>query len=431
MPTYQDVTTRVRALVGDSPNHFADDSYLLPFVNMAQGQLVSHLMSQGVREAVLRSILLVPAGTSRIERWPAQATSPNEIASSDDFAFSAPPAGWASIVGTAVRTTGYADPVGGTDAIRWAIGSGSNFDFYVAGTEVAPALSYNGSGSLWVRTPDTDYPYALRVLTGIADNNGPIAETLAYVDTVLTNEWERVFVPFSSKTITTVVTGTLRRCLEFRITAAAPVAIELFRASLRPAPADSADVKTAGHGTTVGRDARLPEGLVQPDRLLERKPGGGSGNPWAVLRGPVVIRDAIRADRLLQWDWSNGGIDLSAATADRELMIEYWGELRDDSLGSNVVEEELPITGSKEALAAIAAGLLAASRDQPATAAGLGTLQKDGSFGGMAGGLVVNLVNTFQKAQQSEPMRRQPYFGVPRYPGVSGNMIGGWPWTST
>lgn len=432
MPTYQDVTTRVRALVGDSPNHFADDNYLLPFVNMAQGQLVSHLISQGVREAVLRTVMLVPSGTSRIERWPAQATLPNEILSSDEFSFAAPPpSGWASIVGTAVRTTGYSDPAGGTDAIRWAIASGSNFDFYTAGTEVAPALVYGGSASVWLRTPDLDYPYPVRVLSGIADNTGPLSETLAYVDIVLTGEWQRVFVPFQSMKITAAPTGTLRRCLEIQIQTVAPVTIELYRAVLRPSAADTADVKTVGNGTIAGREPILPAGLIQPDKLSERKPGGGSGSPWAVLRGPVVIRDTLHSERLIQWDWSNGGIDLAPATTDRELMIEYWGELPDDALGTNVLEEELPLTGSKEAVAAIAAGLLAKSRDQHVAAAGFGLIEKDGTFGGMAGGLVVNLVNTFQKAQQSEPVRRQPYFGVARYPGVSGNMIGGWPWNSS
>lgn len=429
MPTYQDVTKRVRALIDDRPNHYADDNFLLDYVNAAQGQLVSLLVANSVREAVLRTTMLVPAGTSRIERWPAVRTLPNELPYSDLFAITAPPGGWHEETGAAAASSGLADPDGGTLAKRWSLTGGPAFDLWTFGTEVAPALSYFGSASVWLRTPDATYPYALRVLAGMADDNGPIAETMAYVDTVLTNEWSRVFVPFSGKTITAAPTGALRRCVQIQLTAGSTALIELYRAVVRPGYADTPDTQTAGFGTTVGRIPVLPAGILVPDRLLERQPGAAS-NAWTVLRGPTVIRDFPGTDRLLQWDWRAGGIDLGPARADRELMIEYWGELADNQLGTNVLEEELLISGSLEALACITAGLTAQARGQHDAAGRFGVMQADGSFSGAAGGLTLNLVNTMNKAQQSEPTRRQPYFGVARYPGVSGNMIGGWPYQS-
>jgi len=430
MPTYQDVTKRVRALIDDLPNHYADDNFLLDYVNMAQGQLVSVLVANSVREAVFRSTMLVPAGTSRIERWPSVQTLPNEISDSDDFAIATPPAGWAVITGAASTAAGYSDPDGGTLAKHWSLTSGPAFDLWSAGTEVPPALSYFGSVSVWLRNPSVSaYPYTCRVLAGISDDTGPISETMAYTDVNLTSEWQRVFVPFNGKTITAAPTGALRRCIQLQIVGVATAAVELYRAVIRPGYVDTPDVATVGLGSTIGRIPILPARMIIPDRLLERRPGAAS-NAWTILRGPLVVRDFPGTDRLLQWDWRAGGIDLGPARADRELMIEYWGELEDNQLGTNVIEEELALSGSLEPLACVTAGMVAQARGQHDAAGRFGVMQADGSFSGAAGGLILNLVNTLNKAQQSEPVRRQPYFGVARYPGVSGNMIGSWPYNS-
>lgn len=429
MPTYQDVTNRIRALSDDLPNHWADDNHLLSYVNMAQGQLVSVLASQGCREGVRRASMLVPAGTSRIERWPTASNVPNEVLYSDAFALAAAPNGWVSVSGTPTVTSGVADPESGTGAKRWTFASGSNFDLYVAGVEIPQTLSFFGSGSLWLKTPDVNAPHNVRVTVGLADNSGPLAGTTEYRDCLLTDEWQRVFVPFSGKTLTAAPSGPLRRFLRVTVNEASPVIVDLFRAVVRPGYADTADVATGGHGAVLTTPPVLPGWLVVPDRILERKPGNPN-NTWTLVRGPLQVRDAPGNARLVQWDWRSGGIDLGPATEDREMMIEGWGTLEDGQLGSNVIEEELPINGSLEALAAIAAGIIAQARGQMAQAAALGVMTEQGSFSGMAGGLTMNLVNTFNKAQQSEPIRRQPYFGVARYPGVAGNGVGGWPWNS-
>lgn len=430
MPTYQNITARVRALIDDLPNHYADDSFLLTYANSAQGQLMSVLASQGVREGVLRTSMLVPAGTSRIERWPSQATLPNELQYSDDFAMTGVPSGWqTTTAGAATVSAGIADPDGGSLGKRWSLTLGPDFAFWAAGTDVAPALSYFGSASIWLKTDDATAPYNVRVLAGIAESGVPLAETLAYKDIVLTSEWQRVFVPFSGKTITTTPSLPLRRCIWIQFSAGTTASLDLYRAVIRPGYADTPDTATNGFGATVGRDPVLPAGIIIPDRLLERKPGNPT-NAWTVLRGPMVIRDFPETDRLLQWDWRANGIDLGPARSDRELVIEYWGELPDGQLGANVLEDELPVAGSLEALAAITAGLVAQARGQHAAASRFGVMTEQGVFNGAAGGLTMNLINTFNKAQQSEPVRRQPYFGVARYPGVSGNMIGGWPWNT-
>lgn len=429
MPTYQDVTNRIRALSDDLPNHWADDNTLLTYVNMAQGQLVGVMASQGCREGVRRAAMLVPAGTSRIERWPTRANTPNEFAYSEVFTLALPPLGWVSIWGTPAVSTGIADPEGGTDAKRWTFATDTDPDLYAAGTEVPQALSYFGSGSIWLRTPDATAPYNARVKVGLADDNGPLSGTTEYKDVLLTSEWQRVFVPFSGKSITTVISGPIRRFIEVKVTAPAPLIIDLFRAVIRPGYADTPDTATNGEGATIGREPILPEWLVIPDRLLERKPGNAA-NTWTLVRGPLQVRDASGNARIVQWDWRAGGIDIGPATEDRELMIEGWGALEDGQLGSNVIEEELPINGSLEVLATIAAGIIAQARGQHATAARLGVMTEQGNFSGMAGGLTANLINVFNKSQQSEPIRRQPYFGVARYPGVAGNGVGGWPWNS-
>lgn len=429
MPTYQNVTARVRALIDDLPNHYADDTVLLEYVNSAQGQLVGVLASQGVREGVLKTSMLVPAGTTRIDRWPAQATVPNELAFSDAFTLAAVPNGWVSVVGTPSVSTGLSDPEGGSLGKSWSFASGSNYDLYTAGAEVAAAMVYFGAASLWIASGDSDAPYNVRILAGIADANGPIAETLEHKDIAVTSEWQRVFVPFSQKVITTVTSGALRRCLQIQITAAAPVSVKLYRAVIRPTYADTPDTATNGNAMTVGREPVLPSWLLVPDRLLDRKPGDGSSS-WTLIRGPLQVRDAPGSARITQWDWRAGGIDLGPAMNDRELMIEGWGTLPEGQLGVGVIEEELPITGSLECLVAITCGLVALARNQQVSAARFGVMTEQGNFSGMAGGLVANLVNVFNKAQQSEPIRRQPYFGVARYPGVAGNGVGGWPWNS-
>lgn len=431
MPTYQEVTGRVRAMIGDLPNHYADDNYLLTYVNIAQGQLVSELTASGVREAMFRTSMLVPAGTSRIERWPAGPTLPNEITYSDTFQIASIPSGWASIVGAApTRSTGIADPDGGTGAVRWSFAADSTRTFYAAGAVVAPALSYFGSGSVWLKAAAgaTTFPYRLTLRVGIADSTGPISETMVSREIAVTNEWQRVFLGYQGATITAAPTGDLRRCLEITLVGDSPIAIDLYRAVIRPGYADTEDVQTTGTPSVAGRIPVLPGGLLVPDKLLERSPGANA--QWTIMRGPSVIADIRNSSRLMSWDWRNGGIDLNPCSADRELAIEYWGAMQDSVLGVNVLEEELPITGSLEPLAAITAGLVSQSRDQHGAAERFGIMKEEGGFTGAAGGLVMNLTTTFRKAQQSEPVRRQPYFGFSRYPGVSGNVIGAWPWNS-
>ncbi len=429
MPTYRDVTARVRALIGDMPNHYADDNYLITYVNMAQGQLVSELTASGVREAMLRTSMLVPANTSRIDRWPAIPTLPNEIPFSDAFAIDDPRIGWATD-GSASPTVspGMSDPEGGVLAKRWTFSADDTRKLRTEGYTVAPALSYFGSASLWLRTPDAVSPVAATVYAGMADDTGLLAETAESRAVTLTDEWQRIFVSFQSKVITAAPAGDVRRCLEIRIDGAPTVEIELHRAVIRPTYADTEDVATAGNAAIAGRIPVLPGNLLVPDKLMER--AAGSGAQWLVMRGPAVLADIRAAERLQMWDWRAGGIDLNPCRNDRELMIEYWGGMQDGALGSNVLEEELPITGSVEPLAAITAGILSQSRDQHAAAERFGVMKEEGGFTGAAGGLIVNLVTTFRKAQQAEPIRRQPYFGFSRYPGVSGNVIGAYPWNS-
>lgn len=433
MPTYQDVTARVRALIGDLPNHYADDNYLIPYVNIAQGQLVSELTASGVREALLRTSMLVPAGTSRIDRWPAIPTLPNEIANSDTFTLgSTMYDGWWMITGPIPTvSTGMADPEGSNAARRWSFGLTSPdpiSTIFAAGYEVPPALSYFGAASVWIRTPDAVAPVAVTIRTGLSDDAGPIQETMTSLNVAATAEWQRVFLGYRDTTITAAPTGAIRRCIELSVTGATTITIELYRAVLRPTYADTEDVETTGNASVAGRIPVLPAGLLVPDKLMERTPG--SGAQWLLMRGPSVLADVRAAERLLSWDWRAGGIDLNPCRNDRELSIDYWGAMQDGSLGSNVLEEELPITGSCEPLAAIAAGLVSQSRDQHGAAERFGIMKEEGGFTGAAGGLIVNLVTTFRKAQQAEPIRRQPYFGFSRYPGVSGNVIGAWPWNS-
>lgn len=429
MPTYQDVTKRVRALIGDLPNHYADDNYLLTYINIAQGQLVSELTACGVREAMFRTSMLVPAGTSRIERWPALPTLPNELAWSDSFQMASAPNGWATSVGSAPTvSTGLADPEGGTSARRWSFGSDATRTLYAAGEAVGPALSYFGGASVWIRTGDAVYPHRVLLRVGMADDNGPIAETMVSRELAVTNEWQRVFMGFQGAVITAAPTGSLRRCIELTFVGSSPIGFDLFRAVVRPTYADTEDVQTAGSPSIAGRVPVLPGGLLVIDKLMERAPG--SNAQWTLMRGPGVIADIRNSSRLMSWDWRNGGVDLNPCNADRELAMEYWGAMADGALGVNVLEEELPITGSLEALACIAAGVLSQSRDQHEAAGRFGVMKEEGGFTGAAGGLVMNLTTTFRKAQQSEPVRRQPYFGFSRYPGVSGNVIGAWPWQS-
>jgi hypothetical protein len=429
MPTYQDVTGRIRALIGDNPNHYADDNFLLTYVNMAQGQLVSELVASGIREAMFKASMLVPSSTSRIERWPSLPTLPNETAYSDAFSLAAAPSGWAVVSGTGPTvSSGIADPDGGTLAKRWSFAGTLPAVLYAGGYEVGPTLSFFGSASLWLKSADAVAPVGALLRVGMADDNGPISETMESLELAVTSEWQRVHLGFQSKNITATPVGALRRCAELTVRGTATVTVDLFRLVIRPTWADTDDVLTAGNASIAGRIPVLPRGILMPDRVLERRPA--SSEQWLVMRGPIPISQVLNAERLIAWDWRNGGIDLNPCLNDREIMVEYWGEMQDGQLGANVIEEELPITGSLEPLACIAAGLLSQGRDQHGAAERFGVMQRDGGFSGAAGGLVTNLVATFRKARQSEPIRRQPYFGYSRYPGVSGNVIGAFPWNT-
>lgn len=70
MATYNDICVRVRALLDDVPGAIYTNTFILPFINHAQGIIASEMLSAGVQEVratvVYSGSTVVPAGTVKL-----------------------------------------------------------------------------------------------------------------------------------------------------------------------------------------------------------------------------------------------------------------------------------------------------------------------------------------------------------------------------
>jgi hypothetical protein len=222
-------------------------------------------------------------------------------------------------------------------------------------------------------------------------------------------EWQRLFVTYPDLyTPTATVWPAMRIAVD---ATHGNVKLALFRAHLRPQRFDTTDQRTVN--TFSDGELVLPPNLAIPDKLMERRVGG-SESEWTMMRGSSPLPTVAPVQRLYWWDWNENQLQFIGAAEDREVMLEYWGALGDIVLGSAMQETEVPIAGAEDAIAYLTAATVAFSNGQSALATAYGAVTPDG-ITGMAGRAIQNLINTKNKSQQSEPMRRQPAFGV-RYP---------------
>jgi hypothetical protein len=92
------------------------------------------------------------------------------------------------------------------------------------------------------------------------------------------------------------------------------------------------------------------------------------------------------------------------------VRIDFYG-----GLGAVDPTKRIRVVDSGNALICLASCFAARAKGQHNLADRFATFDKDGTIGGQAGWDLQQIINAQIKAQQSLPVRRQPYFGRDRY----------------
>jgi hypothetical protein len=177
-----------------------------------------------------------------------------------------------------------------------------------------------------------------------------------------------------------------------------------------PAATTILDYAVASGGTAgTGIANILPDDLVVPDQLWEGIVNAQNSD-FFPMSGPNPIPRIPQSDTLGYWDWYDGRVHLLGSTVARWVRMAYWAFEAALNPGARI-----PVVCAGNALAALAASDIARSRGSYTLADSLATYQSDGTLGGKAGWECLQIINAQLKAQQSEPVRRQPMFGRDRY----------------
>jgi hypothetical protein len=177
-----------------------------------------------------------------------------------------------------------------------------------------------------------------------------------------------------------------------------------------PAGTTILDYSVAVGGTSaVGTANVLPDDLILPDQLWEAKVNALNSD-FFPMSGPNPIPRIPQSDTLGYWNWYGGLIHLLGSTVDRWVRADYWSFLPAVNPAGRI-----KVVASGNALISLASCYAARSRGQYQQADRLATFDSDGTIGGQAGWELDQIINQEIKAQQSEPVRRQPMFGRDRY----------------
>lgn len=379
-PLYTEITAAVRALLDDlavTGGAIYTDQFLDPLVKHAQDTLVAQLSANSVQQLMFRTEIVVPAGTSFLsfsfdpngvstptlpdnfleadQLWEATVGG-NLIANPNDFGFT--PWDNNGTVNPTV-TTGITDPFGGTSATTWTYGAAVAHKARLLTTSLLNVDAYN-TLRVWISTAPGFQITFVSPVPGVSD--------YVYVPQVGTT-WKQVYVSFGPKTQPNPVYQQIS--LDF---GTAIGSVSLYYAEL-------------GLGQTKNEEF------------------------WP-MSGPNEIPRIPSTERLKFWNWFGNRLWFLPATQDRLLRLDYWGDLATASYTSTT---PIMVVNARAALAALVAGIAARSRGQHEIADRLATFNRDGTIGGQAGVEINAIINREVKAQQSEPVRRRPYFGRDRY----------------
>jgi hypothetical protein len=377
VPTYADVTGSARALLDDlavSGGAIYDDTFLQPFVQLAQNTLVAQLVSGSVQQMLFRTELLVPAGTlflsysfDPLPSFPAlpstlvipdqlwESVASTNLVSPNDFAFTP----WTndSTVNPTV-TAGQGDPRGGTSATKWAYaGVATHRARQITTTPIL--LGQLSTVSFWLKATTPGNVTVKNPIVGGADQ--VVAATV---------DWQHFTVSFGPMT----------------------------------------------SGALVSQQVWLDFGGAINDYYLygmELGTGQRPNEDFFPMSGPTEIPRIAQTDRIKFWNFTGDRLYFLGATQDRIVRIDFWGDLAAVSVSTPTAR--IRIINGGNALAALVASMASRSRGQHQIANGLATFERDGSIGGMAGVEINAIINAETKAQQAEPVRRRPYFGRDRY----------------
>lgn len=400
MATLQDIITAVPALLDDASTSVFDAAFILPYVNTAQRKIAARLRSNNVRTVRLRqdSPLIIPAGTTRIGRWreSVQQAPPNLVAYSQDFAMGA--GKWSpGAYDTPTVTAGQVDPLGGATAGKWSFAASTAHEGLLTAAVTLPAGTANTyvTVSCWLRTSGA-VPFTAVVSAGLSGTN----ETAFSLN--VTSAWQRVIVTTGPYTTSGVQAGTLRILLP----AVAALVVEVAFPTITHTQEFLGYSATAGQPLTATAPPVLPANLVVPDILWEAKVGGGNDEFYQLI-GPTAIPNTAQSNTLGYWDWYDNEIRLLGATEDRQLRIDYWGDITNFQSPA-VPSQAVLIEGAVNAISFLVCSYIAVSRGQHELAAG---------FAGQGNAEIEDLINVELKQQQQQPQRRLPYRGQGRYDG--------------
>ena len=160
-----------------------------------------------------------------------------------------------------------------------------------------------------------------------------------------------------------------------------------------------------------GSPVIFPTNFIQVDQLWEAKIGGVNSD-YVPMSGPGEIPRIDQTDMLRYWDLYGGQLQLLGSTVDRLLRVDYWGDV-----GALNPAGVVPIIVSDNFLVALVCHQAALSKGNHQAAQTFAVFDQSLPYGlgGIAGYELANMVNEEIKTQQSEPMRRRPYFGKNRY----------------
>jgi len=397
MATLQEVLELVPALLDDASTSVFTPTFILPYVNKAQRKIVSRFLSNGVRTTRFRqeSAMIVPAGTTRLghDRELVPQAPPNLIAKSTDF--SAATGDWTFNFDVPVILAGQDDPIGGVTASRYTFAAATAHDAEVDAAIVSPGTANQFcTGSIWLRT--TGVPFTATVSVGFGAT-GTVSQNCN-----VTSDWQRVVVSTSATTLAVATAG--------RLTLTTPVLANLVVFVALPTLTYTQEFLgysvTTGLPLTNAPAPALPANLIVPDELWEAKLGGGNQDFYRMV-GPSPIPNVAPSNTLGYWDLAEDEIRLLGATEDRQVRLEYWGELEGFAFPP-IASQAVLIGGGVNAISDLVCGYIATSRGQHELAQ---------TFYAQAELEIDDLVNLQLKTQQQQPQRRMPYRGQGRYDG--------------
>lgn len=400
MATLQDIITTVPALLDDASTSVFTPDFILPYVNVAQNTIAARLRTNGVRSIKFRqdAAMVVPAGTTRIgrDREMVPQAPPNLVAYSKDFAFAA--GKWDDgAYDTPTVVASQTDPAGGTTAAKWTFAAASAHEAIVT----SPVTIASGTAnqfctvSVWLKTSG-GVPFTATVSAGFSGAN----ETAKTVN--VTSAWQFVSVTTGPITTPGVVAGSLR-ILFPNVTG---LVVEVAFPTITHTQEFLGYSATAGQPLTSTPVPTLPKNLIVPDELWEAKMGGGNEYFYRVV-GPIAIPNTRQGTSLGYWDWYSNEIRLLGATEDRQLRIDYIGDL-DNFQTPAIASQAVLIEGAVNAISFLCCYHIATSRGQHEPAQG---------FYANAEREINDIINVELKMQQQQPQRRQPYRGQGRYDG--------------